>query len=241
MVKIPEETLIIENARLLASSVILPCGRTVPNRFAKVSKMKTYSKFVDSIWKTHIKVAMYENLTPFWGGLPNQLHKSLYSRWAEGGWGMIITGNFQISASHLTLGRDVVIPEGKWNKAQLKSFEELAVAMHSSNNPIPPLAIMQLSHSGRQSPRIIGGRTISSPASCSSQRVGQSAQGTLTDIANQLMFQTPRILSTKEVEEIAEKFCNAAQNALKAGFDGVQLHAAHGCKFRTLIIQTYIY
>ncbi|GJJ14963.1 hypothetical protein Clacol_009233 [Clathrus columnatus] len=204
-----EEFFSIQDAELLASPITLPCGRIVHNRFAKV--------------------ALYENLTPFLGGLPNRFHCALYSRWARGGWGMVFTGNVQISASHLTLGRDIIIPKGKWTERQLGAFKELSAAMHASSSSSKfPLAIMQINHTGRQSPRIIGGRILSAPVFCSSHRMGKHSQGVLTKVANHLMFQTPRTLSTTEVEGIVEDFCNAARIAHRTGFDGVQIHTAHG-------------
>lgn len=173
---------------------------------------------------------MYENLAPMWGGVPNELHKSLYSLWAKGGWGMVLTGNVQVSPSHLSLGRDIMIPEGKWTESQLRSFSELAAAMHNTDKSSPPLAIMQINHSGRQSPRYLGGRILSLPDSCSSQRVATSPRGLFSDITTRLMYQEPRILSTVEVGEVVQQFCRAAQLASQTGFDGVQVHAAHGCE-----------
>lgn len=56
---------------LLDSEVELPNGVTVPNRL--------------------VKAAMEEGIGTG-GGLPGKAHQRLYARWAEGGWGMIITG-----------------------------------------------------------------------------------------------------------------------------------------------------
>ena len=57
-----------------------------------------------------VKVAMYEHMATLFGGLPNAHHLALYNLWSRGGWGMIITGNVQVSGDHLTLGKDMVIP-----------------------------------------------------------------------------------------------------------------------------------
>jgi hypothetical protein len=57
------------------------------------------------------QVALYEHLASFGGGPLNALHFALYSTWASHhSWGMIITGNVQVSPSHLSLGRDILIP-----------------------------------------------------------------------------------------------------------------------------------
>lgn len=39
-----------------------------------------------------VKVAMAECLADYGGGSPNESHRRLYGSWAEGGWGMVITG-----------------------------------------------------------------------------------------------------------------------------------------------------
>ena len=56
---------------LIASPLTLPNGVVIPNRL--------------------VKAAMEEGIGTG-GGLPGKQHQRLYSRWAEGGWGMIITG-----------------------------------------------------------------------------------------------------------------------------------------------------
>ncbi|KAF8521006.1 hypothetical protein JB92DRAFT_2892414 [Gautieria morchelliformis] len=210
-----EQPFEVQNAELIASPVALPCGRIVSNRL--------------------VKVAMYEHLAAFSGGLPNQYHISLYSRWARGGWGMIITGNCQVSSSHLSLGRDIIIPSSI-SALDLESFRALSLAIHSSGtspsrDTAGPLAIMQLSHSGRQSPRFIGGRlgTFRQPFSPSSRRVGDDTkEAFLSKLSYRLMFQTPRVLSREDIGDVVEEFVNAAKLACETGFDGVQLHAAHG-------------
>lgn len=56
---------------LISSNVVLPNGVKVPNRL--------------------VKAAMEEGIGTG-GGLPGKQHQRLYARWAQGGWGMIITG-----------------------------------------------------------------------------------------------------------------------------------------------------
>ncbi|KAF9494969.1 FMN-linked oxidoreductase [Pleurotus eryngii] len=188
------------------SPVTLPCGKVVPNRL--------------------VKVAMYEHLAALWGGPPNSYHFSLYSQWARAGWGMVLTGNFQVSGEHLTLGRDVVIPR-EITDATLKPFIRLADAMHESGQS---LAIMQLSHSGRQSTNLIGGRwPFVPPRAPSPIRVGSSvSSGYLADVFHWLCFQTPDPLSVAEIDDVVEAFARGARVAAQSGFDGIELHAAHG-------------
>ncbi|KZS87257.1 FMN-linked oxidoreductase [Sistotremastrum niveocremeum HHB9708] len=190
------------------SPATLPCGRTLNNRM--------------------VKAAMYEHLADLGGGPPNPLHLSLYRKWGMGGWGMVITGNVQISKQHLTLGRDLCLhPLERTNQ---EHFGRLADAIHASSSDNRPLAIMQLSHSGRQSPRFIGGRSLlSKPVAPSSQRVGlNSKEGLLARTIYGFMFQKPHGLFPEEISCIIEDFVHAAKTAYDCGFDGIQLHASHG-------------
>ncbi|KIJ55026.1 hypothetical protein M422DRAFT_24885 [Sphaerobolus stellatus SS14] len=216
----PQETLSLtgnnqfksSDAELLASPVTLPCGRTIPNRFAKV--------------------AMYEHLAVLFGGPPNKYHFNLYSKWAKGGWGMIVTGNFQVSPTHLSLGRDVVIPRSMASP-DLQAFRNLASIMKSSEKNSRPgsLAIVQLSHAGRQSFRFLGGRlgTFTRPVAPCARRLGDDTpEGLLAKIGYACMFETPRALEERELPNVIEEFVRSAKFVHEAGFDGIQLHAAHG-------------
>lgn len=161
---------------------------------------------------------------------------------------MIMTGNVQVSADHLTLGRDIVIPEEITHDA-LEPFKRLATAMHNETDNsaaagssrayhCAPLAIMQLNHTGRQSTRVIGGRGLmgrpSAPSpirvGTSKRAVGRSRPNALTKVMNNLLFCTPLQMSLDDIDNVVDKFTRGAQVAAQSGFDGVQLHAAHGCE-----------
>lgn len=229
------------------SPVPLPCGRTISNRL--------------------VKVALYEHLATFLGGPPNPYHLRLYSEWAKHGWGMIITGNVQVDRRHLTLGRDIVIPT-ELTAETLKPFKKLAQAIHNDaeatedglggqnsirkNGKIRSLAIMQLSHVGRQSPVLIGGRppfippVAPSPVAVGSRTLAAKPSSTTSsstqlpeeedlregrnssDPVFRILFQVPREMTLDDIANVQLSFVTAALVALKSGFDGVQLHCAHG-------------
>ncbi|CAE6396072.1 unnamed protein product [Rhizoctonia solani] len=186
-------------------SISLPCGRRLQNRL--------------------VKVAMYEAMADFGGGPPTQGHCELYSHWATGGWGMIITGNVQVCQSHLTLGRDVTLPK---TAAEMESFKRWARCMKSSPEKASPIAIMQLSHAGRQSPRFIGGRNPWTPPSAPSAQPMTPREGLLSRLVFSILFQTPRPLGLVEIESVVSAFVSGAIVAYDSGFDGIQLHASHG-------------
>src|ERR1700691_625273 len=183
---------------------------------------------------------MYEHLADMFGGAPNSNHFSLYSRWARHGWGMIVTGNVQVSPKHLSLGRDVVIP-ASISEVTLEPFRNLAQAIHqervhsenATDTSTSPLAIMQLSHAGRQSPNVLGGRAPFVPAFSPSPialGTGKKDEGIISGLFHRLLFQTPQEMSLADIDDAVEAFVRGAKLAKLAGFDGIQLHAAHGCE-----------
>ncbi|KAF9517686.1 hypothetical protein BS47DRAFT_1290658 [Hydnum rufescens UP504] len=195
-----------EDAKVIASPVRLPCGRTVQNRLA----------------------AMYENLAQFGGGPPNEQHFGLYRLWGQGGWGIIITGNVQISRSHLSLGRDICVPETIIPET-VAPFQKLSRAIHGpEGGENSPLALMQLSHCGRQSPRFLGGRSFLTPPIGASNLQLSSPDGWLGKLVFSLIFAPAVAATDQEIDNIVERFVMGAKLALESGFDGVQLHGAHG-------------
>ncbi|KAJ3858013.1 hypothetical protein EV368DRAFT_28993 [Lentinula lateritia] len=188
---------------------LLPCGKTIPNRL--------------------VKVAMYEHLSSILGGPPNDFHYELYAAWSKHDWGMIVTGNVQVSKQHLTLGRDMVVPKVLTNQT-IQPFQQLAQVIHG-NQHSHSLAIMQLNHAGRQSSNILGGRLpFVSPLGPSAVRFGHSKrnQGAISNLFHRLLFQTPRAMSSADIDNVVSEFVRGASLTLQSGFDGVQLHVAHG-------------
>lgn len=226
------------------SSVTLPCsGRTMTNRLAKVGAV--LRALGVAVTSQLLQVAMYEHLAKMYGGPPNKYHLGLYSEWAKYDWGMIITGNVQVSREHLTMGRDIVVPEAL-NEETLAPFKKLAQTIRGKDSREPsthPLAVMQLSHVGRQSPNFIGGRKLGIPPMAPSPvRVGSNkrvpsrggttspdAQGTPHPYLRAL-FQQPREMTLHDIKQVQQAFIKGALTALEAGFDGIQLHCAHGCE-----------
>ncbi|KAH9046846.1 FMN-linked oxidoreductase [Lactarius hengduanensis] len=203
--------------------VTLPSGQVMPNAL--------------------VKAAMYEHMASLFGGLPNANHFALYSLWSQGGWGMIMTGNVQVSQDHLTLGRDMVVPKTVTSDA-LRSYAALASAMrpaseqdnqegHDVSKP-RTLIIMQLSHAGRQSPIVLGGRLpLTPPFAPSALRIGRNEHSSphlswFARLVYKIGFQTPRAMSVQDIDHVVDRFVLSAKLAHDAGFDGVELHASHG-------------
>ena len=75
---------------------------------------------------------MYEHLASFFGP-PNLYHFDLYSEWAKHQWGMILTGNVEVSADHLTLGRDMITPKHITDENLVLFKKVSAVHIHLEN------------------------------------------------------------------------------------------------------------
>lgn len=170
----------------ITDSLTLPCGVIIKNRIGKS--------------------AMSENMGSK-GFLSNHSFQTVYERWANGGTGLLITGNVMVDQRALGEARNVVIEKGI-NDLSLK---EWANAGKKNNTQI----WVQLNHPGKQSPKFL-----------SSVPVAPSAIPLKKPLNR--VFNTPRALSDAEIKEIIERFAYAAKVCKESGFTGVQIHGAHG-------------
>ena len=136
-------------------------------------------------------------------------HNRLYKRWAEGGIGLQITGNVQVDRHHLEKPGNVVIDQAT-NEAAKIALADWATACKSGGAPV----IMQLSHGGRQTPAAVNPRP-SAPSAIALKLPGR-------------VFAPPREMDADEIRCVISAFGHAARVAEETGFDGVQVHAAHG-------------
>ena len=153
-----------------------------------------------------IKGAMSEALANT-AGEPNHLHLGLYEAWAKGGLGCAITGNVMVDARAKN-EPGVVIVETERDLAKLKQWADLG-KQHGM------VQLIQLSHPGRQCPKGLNKETVAPSA------VPFSAMLATT-------FATPRALREDEILDLIQRFATSAAICEKAGFEGVQLHGAHG-------------
>ncbi len=151
------------------------------------------------------KAALSERLaTPT--GDPGEALGNLYGRWAGGGAGMLLTGNVMVDRVHVAERGNVVV-DGSTNGAALAAWSRTMRSGGAS-------AWMQINHPGRQAPRMADAAPVA--PSAVPMRIGWGA------------FARPRALREDEIAGIVEAFGVAAARAKEAGFDGVQIHGAHG-------------
>ncbi len=126
-----------------------------------------------------------------------------YRRRAQGGVGLIITGNMACELRGRVSPWMPLISDDRF----LFGLERLATEVHTEGGRI----FFQISHAGRQTLAHHAGEVVSASA-----------------LPCPLLKSHPRALESEEVEALAERFAQAVERAKRAGADGVELHMAHG-------------
>ncbi|MFF8430389.1 NADH:flavin oxidoreductase/NADH oxidase family protein [Streptomyces sp. NPDC016566] len=153
------------------------------------------------------KAAMEENMAGD-GQLPDKELFGLYRRWAAGGTGLLITGNVMVHAEALTGPAGVVLDEA----APLEPFIEWAKAGKSGGGAI----WMQINHPGRQIGSDMPG-VVWGPSAVAVDLGRHSSR-----------FGRPVAMTPEQIQATVTRYAVTAQRAEQAGFDGVEVHAAHG-------------
>lgn len=153
------------------------------------------------------KAAMEENMADEHHA-PSERLIRLYQSWAGGGAGLIITGNVMIDRRAMT-GPGGVVLETEEAGARFAQWARVARARGAQ-------AWMQLNHPGRQMPAALGQQTIA--PSALPLKLGK--------LSNQ--FSVPREMTATDIADVRRRFVHSARLAQQFGFNGVQIHAAHG-------------
>lgn len=150
------------------------------------------------------KSAMSENLAV--KNLPGEKLCKLYETWGANSIGLIITGNVMVDGNELGEPNNVVLEDD----SHLPEFRSWTSAAKKNGAAI----WAQINHPGRQAPSAIS-------------RVTVAPSAVKLKLGN-LAFRTPHALSETEIHDIIAKFGRTAALCKEAGFDGVQIHGAHG-------------
>ncbi|NBV92384.1 MAG: NADH:flavin oxidoreductase/NADH oxidase family protein [Flavobacteriia bacterium] len=170
----------------ITDALTLPCGAVIKNRIGKS--------------------AMSENMGSQ-GFLSNHSFQTLYQRWADGGTGLLITGNVMVDQRALGEAHNVVIEKG----INDPSLELWAEAGKRNDTHV----WVQLNHPGKQSPKFLSTLPVAPSAIPLKKPLNR-------------VFNTPRALSEAEIVDIIARFAFAAKVCKENGFTGVQIHGAHG-------------
>ncbi|MEX5351375.1 NADH:flavin oxidoreductase/NADH oxidase family protein [Pseudomonas juntendi] len=171
----------------LFAPLTLPNGSTLANRIAKA--------------------AMEENMADAAHAPSPQLIR-LYQAWAEGGAGLLISGNVMVDNHAMTGPGGVVLEDDQ----HIEAFRQWAQAGQSRGAQF----WLQINHPGRQMQANLGQPTWAPSA----------VPLTLGSMSR--LFNTPQAMTPQVIEAVIGRFANTARLAELAGFNGVQIHAAHG-------------
>jgi len=149
-----------------------------------------------------VRSATYEHMASEGGRVTDGLVK-FYRTLAEGGIGLIITGAAYVQPS----GRSVPCMTGIHRDDLIPGLRKIAQTVHENGDGCK--VAIQLLHCGRQSFEL-------------ESTVAPSA------VFEPVVRKMPREMTVEDIEETMEAFAKAARRAKEAGFDAVQLHAAHG-------------
>ena len=137
-------------------------------------------------------------------GFSTSSQVDFYEEIARGGTPLIVTGNVYTSEE----GRSTRRQMGVDHDDKVPALAELTAAVHRHGSRI----VAQLNHCGRQVvPRTVGHGAVSASA-----------------VFEPMLGTRPRPLTTAEIRRVVDGFGDAARRCREAGFDGVQIHAAHG-------------
>jgi N-ethylmaleimide reductase len=147
------------------------------------------------------------------GNVPTPLNAEYYAQRASAG--LIITEASQVSPQ----GMGYPQTPGIYSKEQVEGWRLVTDAVHERGGRI----FLQLWHVGRISHPSLqpNGALPVAPSAI-------APDGNAATYEGELPFVTPRALETQEIPDIIEQYRQGAQNALAAGFDGVEIHSANG-------------
>jgi N-ethylmaleimide reductase len=145
-------------------------------------------------------------------GIPQEIAAIYYGQRA--GAGLIISEGTQPSA----VGQGYANTPGIHSEEQLAGWRAIAESVHERGGQI----VVQLMHTGRIGhPDNKHGLELVAPSAI-------AAPGEMFTAAGMQAFPVPRALETEELAGIVAEFVQAARNAIEAGLDGIELHAANG-------------
>lgn len=174
-------------------------GKTAPNRFLKAAMTERLSSWDPKDLPKR--------------GIPSENLINVYRRWGEGGLGLILTGNIMIEYDQLEApGNPIIPPDAPFSGDRFEAFKKMAEVSKAHGS----LIVGQVSHPGRQTEQ----RLQPDPMSASDIQLEGEVMG--------MHFAKPHAATEKEIQQLIHSFVHSAEFLHKAGYDGIELHGAHG-------------
>ncbi|KAG8685292.1 hypothetical protein FRC11_010820 [Ceratobasidium sp. 423] len=199
-----------ESSYCLRDGLYLPfSGKRAPNRLVKAPMTE--------------RVCAFDRETEIDHGKPNLALFRLYEEWSHGQYGIVITGNILVDKHHLeAVGNPIIdrtLPSQpsacSTNTPHPYTSAYAELALHARKHSPSTLVIAQLNHPGSHSSDKLTPVPVSPSGVVAAPAMGET-------------YNRPRALTEAEIWDIVDRFAYAAYTLHTAGFDGVQLHAAHG-------------
>ena len=149
-------------------------------------------------------------------GAPSEWHYKHLSNLIISGASMLIIESTAVSK----IGRITTKDLGLFNDFQEKKFKELIKFLKKIKN-IP--ICLQISHSGRKGSCNVPWKNLGKPLKKNYWKTISSS-----DLKKDINWPRPKSASNKEIKKIITEFKNSSLRAFRAGFDGVEIHMAHG-------------
>lgn len=149
-------------------------------------------------------------------GVPQEWHHTHLAQFASGGAGIVIAEATAVSPEGRISPEDV----GLWNDAQRDAWAPIATAIRARG----ALAGIQLSHAGRKA-------STWSPFSGHRGSVPETEGGWPTLAPSAIAFgryAEPAAMDAEQIDRVVSDFAAAAARAVEAGFEVIEVHAAHG-------------
>ena len=147
-------------------------------------------------------------------GIPKHWHLVHLGSRAVGGAGLIITECVAVSPN----GRNTLYDLGMWNDSQKEPWKPIIEFIHEQGAKIA----IQLWHAGGKSSRKHPNERMEP------LNIGEGGWSVKSASATEIMGVVPEELTLQEINQLKKDFIEAAKRAVEAGFDAIELHAAHG-------------
>lgn len=154
--------------------------------------------------KNRLIVPAMSTLTATPEGASTEQFIAYHERKAKGGWGLVVTEYYGVAPYVGFFPRML----GIWNNELIESHKKLTDRVHAVGGKIAA----QISHSGRETYTGVSDENLVAPSP-------------FKDVTGE---KTPRELTIEEIHQIIEQYGDTALNLKKAGFDAVEIYAAHG-------------
>ncbi len=129
----------------------------------------------------------------------------LYDHWANNGAGLLITGNIMVDARYKEASANIVLEDEKGGA----KLSEMIKAGTKNDTQL----WAQINHAGRQASIFSTFKPIAPSA---------------IQLKKLMLFAKPKAMSFEQIKDVENRFVNTAILSKKAGFTGIQIHAAHG-------------